>query len=118
MRPSSHVGPSGGPPQRSRALLRVPGGWRTGFAWRGERAQASACDDARTPDIHCVPWPQRRCAIRAKWPPPMRSAMRAAITSIPPHQWVCDDGLVAFFTIIATRSRSSERPRYHQGDRS
>jgi hypothetical protein len=36
----------------------------------------------------------------------MRAAMRNAVTAIPAHQWVCDDGLVAFFTIIATHSRS------------
>jgi hypothetical protein len=34
--------------------VRPPGGWRTGFAWRGERAQASARDDARTPSIRGV----------------------------------------------------------------
>jgi hypothetical protein len=55
------------------------------------------------------PKPKRRCAICAKWPPPMRAAMRAAITSMPPHQWACDDCLVAFFTIIATHSRIRER---------
>jgi hypothetical protein len=54
-------------------------------------------------------------AICAKWPPPMREAMRAAITIMPADQWVCDDCLVAYFTIISTHSRISERP--HQGDR-
>jgi hypothetical protein len=32
------------------------------------------------------------------------------------HQWVCDDWLVAYFTIIATHRRIGERG--HQGDRS
>jgi hypothetical protein len=41
----------------------------------------------------------------------MREAMRAAITIIPAHQWVCDDCLVAFFTIISTHSHIGERPR-------
>jgi hypothetical protein len=36
--------------------------------------------------------------------------------AIPPHQWVCDDCLVAFFTIIAKHSRIGEPPRSHQGD--
>jgi hypothetical protein len=62
--------------------------------------------------------PKRKRAICAKWPPPMRAALRTAITSIRPHQWVSDDRFVAFFTIIATHSRVSDQPRYHQGDRS
>jgi hypothetical protein len=60
--------------------------------------------------------PKRECAICAKWPPAMREAMRKAITVIPSHQWVCDDCLEAFFTIIATHSRVGERPRSDQGD--
>jgi len=64
--------------------------------------------------IECKP--ERECAICAKWPPAMRGAMRKAITIIPAHQWVCDDWLVAYFTIIATHRRIGERG--HQGDRS
>jgi len=46
----------------------------------------------------------------------MRGAMRKAVTIIPAHQWVCDDCLVAYFTIIATHCRIGECR--HQGDRS
>jgi hypothetical protein len=60
--------------------------------------------------------PERECAICAKWPPAMRGAMHKAVTIIPAHQWVCDDCLVAYFTIIATHRRIGECR--HQGDRS
>ena len=60
--------------------------------------------------------PERECAICAKWPLAMRGAMRKAITIIPAHQWVCDDCLIAYFTIIATHSPIDEPPR--QGDHS
>jgi hypothetical protein len=42
--------------------------------------------------------------------------MRQVAAAIPPHQWICDDCLVAFFTIIAAHSRIGERPRYKQED--
>jgi hypothetical protein len=42
--------------------------------------------------------------------------MHKAVTIIPARQWVCDDCLVAYFTIIATHRRIDERR--HQGDRS
>ena len=58
--------------------------------------------------------PKGECAICAKWPPAMRAAMRAAITVIPPHQWVCDDCLGAFFTIIAKHSRTGEPPNVEE----
>ena len=59
---------------------------------------------------------KRECAICAKWPPAMRETMRKAITALPAHQWVCDDCLEAFFTLIATHSRIGEPPRSHLGD--
>jgi hypothetical protein len=47
----------------------------------------------------------------------MRAALRNAITIIPAHQWVCDDCLLVFFTIISAHSRIVERQQYQQGDR-